>query len=35
MGVLGLVLAFGLMAVGIVMLGLGIDTWSLSRRWAK
>jgi len=35
MDVLGLVLAFGLMAVGIVMLGLGIDTWSLSRRWSK
>lgn len=35
MDVIGLVLAFGLMAMGIVMFGLGIDTWALSRRWSK
>ncbi|GEM_PF-5723275 len=35
MGVLGLILAFGLMSIGIVLVGLGIDTWALSRRWSK
>ncbi len=35
MDVIGLVLAFGLIGLGVVMLGLSIDTWALSRRWSK
>ena len=35
MGVIGLILAFGFVAMGIALVGLGVDTWALSRRWSK
>ena len=35
MCVLGLILVFGLMSIGIVLIGLVVDTASWQRRWGK